>query len=597
MTTPLPRWAAQVREKYLAGEASTFVLYRNVFDIFRVGGRFVDLQEFLTGVLVADTKPTIVEVSAEFGVHAVKGRVELDQTGDLLRQLHSLERHLRTSHGTAVIVPYADTLMPSEDAAFVSAEDRKLGTLFHRWSLDRKLVASDNITFIIVETLGALNQGLLANPKVAALEVPMPDLATRIETIRALDDKLGERQVQLYAERMAGLRAVQIESLMRASGDGAMSEPERERLIAQLLAGAPDAAERARRFAGITAGMTAEEIVKLVEPTKAVPSSDPDDDVLRLIQARKRELIEKECAGLIEFVEPRHGLSAVGGAQHITGELQQIAHSLRQGDSKLTPMGLLAVGPMGAGKTFVIKAFLKEAGLSAVALKNFRSKWVGSTEKNLERVLATVKAMGPIAVLIDEGDRSFGAGGEGGESDGGTGSRVIARLKEFMSDTDNRGQVLFIMLTNRPDKLDTDIKRPGRMDRKIPFFYAETAADRAAVVSAVMRRVDASLGVDAQALEALCESLAGYSNADLEAMTLLGLEFRERDPALAVLQALQRAKDDFMPPQETEMITFMELLAVSETSRRSLLPERFRQLSITDIQHQLKQARSAALRR
>ena len=343
--------------------------------------------------------------------------------------------------------------------------------------------------------------------------------------------------------------------------------------------------------------MTAEEIVKLVEPTKVVPSTDPDDDVLRLIQARKRELIEKECAGLIEFVEPRHGLAAVGGAQHITGELHQIAQSLREGDSKLSPMGLLAVGPMGAGKTFVIKAFLKEAGLSAVALKNFRSKWVGSTEKNLERVLATVKAMGPIAVLIDEGDRSFGAGGEGGETDGGTGSRVIARLKEFMSDTDNRGQVLFIMLTNRPDKLDTDIKRPGRMDRKIPFFYAETGAERAAVVGAVMRRVDASLDVAAEALEALCESLASYSNADLEAMTLLGLEFREREPALSVLQALQRAKDDFMPPQETEMIAFMELLAVSETSRRSLLPERFRQLSIAEIQHRLQRARSAALRR
>ena len=39
--------------------------------------------------------------------------------------------------------------------------------------------------------------------------------------------------------------------------------------------------------------------------------------------------------------------------------------------------------PTGSGKTFVIKAFLKEAGLSGVALKNFRSKWVGSTEANL----------------------------------------------------------------------------------------------------------------------------------------------------------------------------------------------------------------------
>jgi transitional endoplasmic reticulum ATPase len=593
---PLPRWAAAVREKYLAGEASTFVLYRNVFDIFLVGGQFLDMKQFLTGVFVEDTKDTVVEVSAEHGVTCLKGRVELDQGGSIVQQLHSLERHLRTSHGTAVVVPYADALMPSEDAAFVSSEDRQVGIVFHRWSLDRQLNASDNITLIIVETLGALNQGLLANPKVTAVEVPMPDLDTRVEVVKALAPKLGERQRRLYAERMAGLRAVQIESLMRASGEQSMNEAEREKLILGLLAGAPDAAERAKRFAGITAGMTAEEIVKLVEPTQAVPSADPDQDVLRLIHQRKRELIEKECAGLIEFVEPKHGLAAVGGATHITGELAEIAQNLREGDRKLTPMGLLAVGPMGAGKTFVIKAFLKEAGLSAVALKNFRSKWVGATEKNLERVLATVKAMGPIAVLIDEGDRSFGnAGGEGGDE--GTSSRVIARLKEFMSDTENRGQVLFIMLTNRPDRLDTDIKRPGRMDRKIPFFYCETADERAAVMGAVLRRYDGALAFELDDLVGLCATIDGYSNADIEAMTLLGLEFQEREPALTLMQALSRARDDFMPPQEVDMIAFMELLAVSETSRRSLLPQRFKQMSIADVQSQLHRARIAALGR
>ena len=361
-----------------------------------------------------------------------------------------------------------------------------------------------------------------------------------------------------------------------------------------LFRSKPDAEERAKRFAGITAGMTAPEIVKLIEPTLNVPSTDVDDDVLRLIQVRKRELIEKECAGLIEFIEPRHGLSAVGGAEHITKELMQIARNLREGDSALTPMGLLAVGPMGAGKTFVIKAFLKEAGLSAIALKNFRSKWVGSTERNLERVLATVKAMGPIAVIIDEGDRSFGnSGGEGGDE--GTSSRVIARLKEFMSDTENRGLVLFVMLTNRPDKLDTDIKRPGRMDRKIPFFYAETAEARAAVVCAVAHRYDADAVPEASALAALCADLDGYSNADLEALALLGLEFRERDPKLTVIEAMQQAKEDFMPPQERDMIAFMELLAVSETSRRSLLPARFKSMTVDEIQTKLREARKRAL--
>jgi transitional endoplasmic reticulum ATPase len=593
-THNLPQWAQSLREKYLAGESSTFVLHRNVFDIFLVDGQFMDLRTFLTGKFVQETKSTVVEISAEFGVQCLKGKVDLDTSGDFLAQLHSLERHLRVSHGTAIYVPYADALMPGDDGGFVSSEDRKVGTLFHRWSLDRGMIATDNITFIVVETLGSLSQSLLSNPKVSAIEIPMPDLKTRGEAVRQLSPQLSDKQVDLYAGRMAGLRTVQIESLMRASADSAMSEPERRALILSLLNGSPDAEERASRFAGITAGMTAQEITKFVEPTKQLPSVNPDDDVLALIHARKRELIEKECAGLIEFVEPKHGLSAVGGALHITSELMEIAASLRTGSSKLSPMGLLAVGPMGAGKTFVIKAFLKEAGLSAVALKNFRSKWVGSTEKNLERVLATVKAMGPIAVLIDEGDRSFGnSGGEGGDE--GTSSRVIARLKEFMSDTDLRGQVLFVMLTNRPDKLDTDIKRPGRMDRKIPFFYCETAADRAQVVTAVVRRYENDIKLDLPNLEKLCLSLSGYSNADLEALSLLGLEFRQRNNKLSVLQALQKAKDDFMPPQERDMIEFMELLAVSETSRRSLLPPKYQAMAIEDIQDKLRKARQRAL--
>jgi transitional endoplasmic reticulum ATPase len=589
-----PQWAQSLREKYLAGESSTFVLHRNVFDIFLVDGKFMDLRTFLTGPFVSETKSTVVEVSAEFGVQCLKGKMDLDVSGSFLAQLHALERHLRVSHGTAIYVPYAEALMPGEDGGFVSDEDRKVSTLFHRWSLDRGLIATDNITFIVVESLGSLNQSLLSNPKVTAIEIPMPDLRTRSSAVRELSPQLSAHQVSLYAERMAGLRTVQIESLMRVSADSAMSESQRSALILDLIKDSPDAQERAKRFAGITAGMTAQEIIKLVEPTKQLPSINPDDDVLALIHARKRELIEKECAGLIEFIEPKHGLSAVGGAEHITGELMEIAASLRAGSNKLSPMGLLAVGPMGAGKTFVIKAFLKEAGLSAVALKNFRSKWVGSTEKNLERVLSTVKAMGPIAVLIDEGDRSFGnSGGEGGDE--GTSSRVIARLKEFMSDTELRGQVLFVMLTNRPDKLDTDIKRPGRMDRKIPFFYCETASDRARVVTAVIRRYDSSLVLSMPSLEKLCSSLSGYSNADLEALSLLGLEFLQRDSKLSLLEALQKAKDDFMPPQERDMIEFMELLAVSETSRRSLLPTNYQAMAIDDIQDKLRQARQRAL--
>jgi SpoVK/Ycf46/Vps4 family AAA+-type ATPase len=262
----------------------------------------------------------------------------------------------------------------------------------------------------------------------------------------------------------------------------------------------------------------------------------------------------------------------------------KIAATIKTGERKLAPMGLLAVGPMGVGKTFVIKAFLKEAGLPGVVLKNFRSKWVGSTESNLERVLKIIRAMSPIALVIDEGDRSFGNGGEGGETDGGTSSRVIARIKDFMSDPDNRGHVLTILMTNRPDKLDVDIKRPGRLDRKIPFFYVDTAADRLRIVGAILRRNGAALpeGEDA-ALTAALEPLDGYSNADLEAIALLAMDTARNDGTALGLAQLQQAIADFIPPQHTDTIQLMELLAAQESSRRSLLPERFAKLSPSEV--------------
>lgn len=598
---PLPAWAESLRQKYLAGEASTFVLYRNVFDNFLVGDTLHSLQSFLVAELFKGTKKHVCEVSLERGIRPLNGAAG-EGSGDaadginLLLSLHALEDLMRVEHSTAVIVPYADALLPAGDPSFMAQQDRQIYLAFHRWSLDKVLTSGDNITILITESLNAINPGLLSNPKVAAIEIPMPDLAARKRVIAFLAPKLTEQQLTLFSERTGGLRTVQLASIMASSDGQGLSQAQRRTLILQLLEGTPDAESRANTLATITAGMTPAEIARLIEPGKELPVGDPNEEVLKIIHTRKREMIEKECAGLIEFVEPKHGLSAVGGQEHIKDELIAIARNLKAGETTLTPMGLLAVGPMGSGKTFVIKAFLKEAGLSAVALKNFRSKWVGSTEANLERVLATVKAMGPIAVIIDEGDRSFGSGG-GEDSDGGTSSRVIARLKEFMAETENRGQVLFVMMTNRPDKLDSDIKRPGRLDRKIPFFYCESAPERVQVLLAVLARYGETCVATSEELLTLCDTLPGYSNADLEALALLAVELARNQAAPLGAKALTEAAQDFMPPQEQDMIEFMELLAVSETSRRSLLPKRFREMAIGDIQNNLIAAKRRALAR
>ncbi len=592
----LPVWADTVRQKYLAGEASVFVLYRNVFDRYLANGTALSLVDFLSGVLLKENKQTIIEFSVDRGVRYLQGS-SADERQILYAHLEgkglggifdALERRMREQRSTAIVIPYAGTLFPATEPHFLSMEERAALTALHRWSLDDALAAGDNVVLLITESLAEINPVLLTNPRVAAIELPMPDQVERSAAIRHYAPHMPEAQVTRLAGHTAGLRSIQLASIVAGEGPG-LSQGERLKLIGELLAGTPNAAARAEKLADITAGMTPDEIRRLIDPERPpAPDSDPDQEMLAAVRKRKRELIEKECAGLIEFVEPRHGLEVVGGNEHIKSELMAIAQAVRAGDRTRSPMGLLAVGPMGAGKTFVIKAFLKEAGLSGVALKNFRSKWVGATESNLERVLATVKAMGPIALVIDEGDRSFGSGSD--DSDGGTSSRVIARLKEFMSDPDNRGQVLFILMTNRPDKLDTDIKRPGRLDRKIPFFYADSAAERAAVVAAILRRYDGGV-LDAAVLEALCADMEGYSNADLEAVALLALEFAGRAGRGLDAALFAEAVADFIPPQEHDMIRYMELLAVAETSRRSLMPPRFKAMSAADLRAELSALR------
>jgi SpoVK/Ycf46/Vps4 family AAA+-type ATPase len=246
-------------------------------------------------------------------------------------------------------------------------------------------------------------------------------------------------------------------------------------------------------------------------------------------------------------------------------------------------MGILFTGPMGTGKTFVAEAFVKEAGLTALKLANFRSKWVGATEGNLEKILSVIKAMGQVIVIIDEGDRAFGSDGDG---DGGTSSRAIARIKQFMSDTSNRGRVLFILMTNRPDKLDIDIKRAGRLDRKIPFLYPQDAETVEAVIAAQLRKHQVETDVLFPAdREAISAKLVGYSAADLEAVVLLALGYAA--DAKVTREHFTDAIRDYLPSRDVEMLEYMELLAVFEASNRRLLPAKYANMAIEELQERL----------
>jgi SpoVK/Ycf46/Vps4 family AAA+-type ATPase len=281
-----------------------------------------------------------------------------------------------------------------------------------------------------------------------------------------------------------------------------------------------------------------------------------------------------------------------------------IAESIREGRTSRVPMGILFTGPMGTGKTFVAEAFAKECGLTTIKLKNFRSKWVGATEGNLEKILNVIRAIGQVVVIIDEGDRAFG--NTDGEGDGGTSSRVIARIKEFMSDTSNRGRILFLVMTNRPDKLDVDLKRAGRLDRKIPFLYVQTPEEVELVAKALLRKNKIKTDVDLATIrEGFSSKLVGYSNADIEAVLLMANEDAAREysaredagresggEAPVFDRHFLRAAVDYFPSRDQDLLDYMELLAVFESSSRRLLPAKYASLTPEDLDARLRHLRA-----
>ena len=626
----LPSWADEIRRRYLRGEASQFVLFGNVHDLIlddpdgssdkrSPDERLLALPEFLTKVLL-EKKNAVVLYNVSTGVRFAKGKLppgfeELVLHKEPAKALPLLERLLLTQQGVALVIEYADTVAPAGDTSFSTVDDRAAVVTLQRWSTLPALDKNDSVIFLLVENMSELHPKLVANPRVATVQIPIPGTAERTALLRHLNPNIADAELTMMAEVTAGLKIIQIEGILAPNSvdNGADDEAERTRYIIELLGGGPKALERADKLAQITRGMPRTEIRRLLAPEgPQTPVSDGDarSEVLKLITARKREIIERECYSLIEFVEPKHGFDVVGGMDEVKRDLNLIAKNIREGRRNRVPMGLLFTGPMGTGKTFVAEAFAKESGLTAIKLKNFRSKWVGATEGNLERILQVIQAIGQVMVIIDECDRAFG---NQGEEDGGTSSRVIARIKEFMSDTANRGRVLFVLMSNRPDKVDIDLKRAGRLDRKIPFFYPQTPAEVETIVKAQLKknRVPNELRFP-EHREALVP-IVGMSNADIEAVVLLSSDYASQRAEAAAgdtatstvpkdapvqLEDLVRASHDYLPARDTEMLEFMELLAVFEASNRRMLPPKYADLPIEQLQERLNRLKlTVGLRR
>jgi len=547
--TALPAWAAQVRSDFTSGAATVFLLH-GVRDLVRFGDSYVPLPEFVHRAFCGGKRTVAYDIGAgitfpspedekEFKsfleVRAARGEAPLSMRDSYRPELSIpvVQDYLLSRARVALIIDFVDKVFPAQEDRFMSAEERRLLAAVRRWSADPRLTRRNSFVMMIAETLTDVHDDLYTRGGgTSVVEIPLPDQTQRLAYINHL---LAQNQQE--AERPVD------------SGDLALSRE----VLAQT-----------------TNGMTLQQIAAMVR------SAHAEDRPLGLAEVggHKREAIEAEIGDLVEFTESDLGLDAVAGADKQKQLLIDTVRALREGRTGLVPKGILLLGPPGTGKTFTMQCFARDIGIPFVELRNVFSKYVGSTEANLEKLFHYLEALAPIFVFIDEFDQSYGRRVQS-DSDSGVSRRVFGMFNNFLSQERHQGHIIFGAATNRPDLIDQSTMRAGRFDIKIPFLLPDEEA-REAIIRVTFRNLDVAFE-DGDFSE-IARNTAGHSGADLrELVRIAQRQAFTRGHDRVELEDLHFAVDDYIPPgiSRADDMRMMELMAVAYTTSRSLLPDHY----------------------
>ncbi len=220
------------------------------------------------------------------------------------------------------------------------------------------------------------------------------------------------------------------------------------------------------------------------------------------------------------------------------------------------PKGILLHGPPGTGKTLLAKALANEIGAYFIVINGpeIMSKYYGESEQRLREIFKEAEENAPAIIFIDEID-SIAPRRE--EVTGEVEKRVVSQLLTLMDGLKERGKVIVIGATNRPDAIDPALRRPGRFDREIEIPPPDKRARRE-ILAVHTRNMPLADDVD---LNKIAEMTHGYTGADLAALV--------KEAALAALRRfVNEGKIDLsqpIPPSKlrelkVSMRDFMEAL-------------------------------------
>jgi SpoVK/Ycf46/Vps4 family AAA+-type ATPase len=237
------------------------------------------------------------------------------------------------------------------------------------------------------------------------------------------------------------------------------------------------------------------------------------------------------------------------------------------------PKGYLLCGPVGTGKTYMVECLAGEANVPVVKLKNFRDMWVGSTEGNLEKIFRLVHALGKCMVFVDEADQALGRR-QGASGDSGTSGRVYGMIAEEMGSSRNRGRIIWVLASSRPDLIEVDLKRPGRVDVKIPILPTSTPEEGFALIRALCAK--RKIAIDADAIHSFLGKIPDRLTPGAAEALAVKVYRLVRTETRAPLDALHAALDDYRPAVPPDVMEMQIQLAIGEASDASFIPPAFR---------------------
>ncbi|MBN1424779.1 ATP-binding protein [Candidatus Fermentibacteria bacterium] len=559
---PLDGWALALARRWNSESYTVFVLHGNIFDVFpvTVDGQvtYVPLKGFLSQRLFPERSVLLfydIGDGLTFGSADMQQRFfewievydrvegtsyrslgpprEFTRLAPLLRRFFLAAADGTNTRGITLIIDFPEKIIPATEESGASLDERMALVTLLKWAASSEMRRLDVCVLLVTESAAELHSDILQHPHVAQVRIDLPGESERRRFLSAdwVKEISGERGLEGWSDIPP--------------------------------------ADLAHRTAGLNLLRTKHLVAEAVRNGQRLTAEH--------IASGKKRLIEEYCQGLVRFKDPKPGVSLDNVATHEAAKkrLRELAWLIKNGKTSVLERGLLVPGRVGVGKSFLIDCFASECGLPVMEIGEFRSKWVGDTERQQARILMTIRALGPVVVVVDEADAVFGSRVSDGDS--GVSSRVFAAFAAHIGDSSLRGRELWVAMTSRPDLLSIDMKRQGRFGLCMPLFPAQNPDDVGELFSVIAKSRKVDLSDEVQAYVRATLGALPLTGSDVESIINRAREravLAQRDDDVHV-EDLQDAVDSFIDPLDPQLLALQELAAVLATSDRRYLPPRY----------------------